>query len=366
MIATLVEVRPDVVHLMGGLDHDIEGHALGALQQALTEAGLDYTHAFSAQPNSGLPTGLDMDGDGALGEARDAQGYGRFTGDSGMAVLSRHPIGGGVQDFSTFLWADLPGAIPPLVDGQPFPSAEAFAAQRLSSVGHWDVEVLTPDGSLRLLAFAAGTPLYDGDEDRNGRRNHDEITFWARYLDGDLPWPAPPLQPVVVLGGRANADPFDGGAGRLDGIRALLDHPRLQDPPEPRSTGGAAQATPPGHRGDPALDTADFKDPRPGNLRLDYVLPDTRLSVVDSGVSGPRAARNATIWSGWTSPCPDHPLTPPARKALPNAGRSFQRRNAPPMTNPPSLLILAGDGIAPPKSWPRCARSSTGSVISAT
>ena len=297
VIATLVEVRPDVVHLMG-LDHDIEGHALSALQQALAEAGLDYTHAFAAQPNSGLPSGLDLDGNGQLGEARDAQGYGRFTGDSGMAVLSRFPIGA-VQDFSAFLWADLPGAIPPLVDGRPFPSAEAFAAQHLSSVGHWDVQVLTPGGTLRLLAFAAGTPLYDGDEDRNGRRNHDEITFWARYLDGALPWPKPG-QPVVVLG-RANVDPFD-GAGRPEGIQTLLTHPRLQDP-EPRSTAAEAQATP-GHRGDPALDTADFKDPRPGNLRLDYVLPDARLTVTGSGVFWPEDSqkRHHLVWVDVTLP----------------------------------------------------------------
>ena len=59
-----------------------------------------------------------------------------------MAVLSRLPLGE-VRDFSAFLWADLPGAIPPQVDGQPFPSAEAQAAQRLSSVAHWDVPVET-------------------------------------------------------------------------------------------------------------------------------------------------------------------------------------------------------------------------------
>ncbi len=296
-VATLVEVRPDVVHLMG-LDYDLEGHALSALQDALAEAGLDYPHSFSARPNSGLPSGLDMDGDGSLGEARDAQGYGRFTGDSGMAILSRFPIGE-VRDFSSFLWADLPGAIPPLVDGQPFPSTEAFAAQRLSSVGHWDVEVLTPNGPLRLLAFAAGTPLYDGDEDRNGRRNHDEIALWARYLDGDLPWPAP-APPVVVLG-RANVDPFD-GAGRREGIRALLDHPRLQDP-EPRSAPAEAQATP-GHRGNPALDTANFDEPRPGNLRLDYVLPDARLAVTDSGVFWPPddRKRHHLVWVDLTLP----------------------------------------------------------------
>ena len=300
VIDTLTATRPEVVHLMG-LDHDTEGHALAALQSVLSEAGLPYPHSFTARPNSGLATGLDMDGDGTLGEARDAQGYGRFTGDSGMAVLSRYPIGE-VRDFSAFLWADLPGAIPPVVDGLPFPSADAFAAQRLSSVNHWDVQILTPDGPLHLLAMAAGTPLYDGDEDRNGRRNHDELAFWRAYLDGALPWPAPE-DPVVLLG-RANVDPHD-GAGRREGIRALLADPRLQDP-EPASAGAAQVPT--DHAGNPALDTADFKDPFPGNLRLDYVLPDARLTVTGAGVFWPAdpakdsEKRHHLVWVDLTLP----------------------------------------------------------------
>ncbi len=300
VISTLTRVRPDVVHLMG-LDHDTEGHALAALVQALAEAGLDYPHSLTARPNSGLATGLDMDGNGKLGEARDAQGYGRFTGDSGMAVLSRFPLGA-LRDFSDFLWAELPGAIPPMVEGAPFPSPEAFAAQRLSSVNHWDVEVLTPGGPLHLLAFAAGTPLYDGAEDRNGRRNHDELAFWRAYLDGALPWP-PPTAPVVVLG-RAGVDPFD-GAGRHEGIAALLTHPRLQDPrPASTTAATAATAVPSDHRGDPALDTADFDAPGPGNLRLDYVLPDAQLGVSGAGVDWPPGSqkRHHLVWVDVTLP----------------------------------------------------------------
>lgn len=296
VINTLARIRPDVVHLMG-LDHDLEGHALTALVTALAEAGLEYPHSFTARPNSGLATGLDMDGNGKLGEARDAQSYGRFTGDSGMAILSRFPIGE-VRDASAFLWSDLPGAIPPRVEGRPFPSEQAFAAQRLSSVNHWDVEVLTPDGSLHLLAFAAGSPLYDGPEDRNGRRNYDEITFWRRYLDGRLGW-TPPTAPVVVLG-RANVDPMD-GAGRHSGIGALLSDARLQDP-EPASD--FAASVPTDHKGDPAFDTADFNEPKPGNLRLDYVLPDARLTVHDSGVDWPPDSqkRHHLVWVDVTLP----------------------------------------------------------------
>jgi len=76
----------------------------------------------------------------------------------------------------------------------------------------------------------------------------------------------------------------------------------LQDP-EPRSTTGEAQATA-GHQGDPALDTADFDDPRPGNLRLDYVLPDSRLTVTGSGVFWPEGSqkRHHLVWVDVTLP----------------------------------------------------------------
>ncbi len=286
VVAVIAAASPDVL-LLTGFDHDHEGHALAAFADLLDEAGLNLAHRFSARPNAGLPSGLDLDGNGRLGEARDAQGYGAFTGQGGMAILSRYPLGA-VRDFSAFLWADLPGAIPPMVDGRPFPSAEAQAAQRLSSVAHWDVPVITPDGPLHLLAFNATTPVFDGREDINGRRNHDEILFWQRLLDGALPFD-PPAGPVVVIG-NANLDPTDGD-GRREAIRAVLDDSRLQDP-QPASIGGA-QAANPEHRGDPALDTADWSDPMPGNLRVAYVLPDARLEVSGAGV----------FW-----PAPDDPL----------------------------------------------------------
>lgn len=296
VVAVVKAADPDVI-LLTDFDHDTEGHALAAFAALFDDA---YPFTFAGPPNAGVASGLDLDGNGRLGEARDSQGYGRFTGQGGMAVLSRLPLGE-VRDFSGFLWADLPGAIPPEVDGAPFPSAEAHAAQRLSSVAHWDVPVETSGGPLHLMAFHATTPVYDGPEDLNGRRNHDEIAFWLRLLDGDLPSP-PPEGPVVVIGD-ANLDPVDGD-GRRAAIRALLDDPRLQDP-KPASAGGRAAANPE-HLGDPGLDTADWGDPKPGNLRVDYVLPDAGLRVVDAGVVWPAdgemaatvetASRHRLVW----------------------------------------------------------------------
>ena len=301
VLTVIVTAQPDILALQG-FDYDLEHHALSAFQNALADRGHAMPYAFSTVPNAGLATGLDMDGNGRTNEARDAQGYGRFTGQGGMAVLSRYPISE-VHDFTGFLWKDLPGAIPPSENGAPFPSPQAFAAQRLSSVAHWDVAVNLPDNKvLHLLTFHATTPVFDGEEDRNGRRNHDEIAFWQRYLDNALPVTAP--NGPVVIAGDANLDPEDGD-GRQAAIRRLLRDPRLQDPMPRRLV--AEEAVDATHSGDPALDTVDWPDPVPGDLRVSYVLPAAELEVTDAGVLWPAngeplhtvvttASRHRLVW----------------------------------------------------------------------
>lgn len=299
-VRVIAELNPDILHLTG-FDWDLEGHALAAFADLLAEAGAPYPHRLSARPNSGLPSGADLDGNGRRGEARDAQGYGRFTGQSGMAILSRYPLGA-LRDFSALLWRDLPGNSVPVIDGAPFPSPEAAAVRRLSSVGHWDVPVQIGARIVHLLAWHGSTPAFDGPEDLNGARGADEALFWLLLLDGALP-ASPPPRPVIVLG-IANIDPEDGD-GRHAAIRRLLSDSRLQDP-APTGSGGAAAANA-AHRGDPGRDTADFGDPAPGNLRVDYLLPDAGLKVLDTGVFWPapgnpmadpvaRASRHRMVW----------------------------------------------------------------------
>lgn len=279
VIAVLIETAPDVLALQS-FDYDLNGSALDAFAQALRAAGLDYPHLFSARPNTGLRTGLDMDGDGRRAEPRDAQGYGRFSGQGGMAILSRYPIlKDSVQDYTGFLWRDFPGALLPTLDGAPFPSQEVHDIQRLSTTGHWVVPVEVPGvGRIDLMTLHASPPVFDGPEDRNGRRNHDEIVFWQKYLDGAF-GPAPE-GPFILLGD-FNQDPTS-GEGLKQAIRGLLADPRLQDP-RPQSPGSAAIT------GDP-FDTADWDDPVPGNMRVDYVLPSADLSVVGAGVYWPEGS----------------------------------------------------------------------------
>lgn len=298
--AILAELRPDILVLQK-VDYDLDLIALGALRDRIARDGWRFEHLFARRPNSGLATGLDLDGDGRLGGPNDAQGFGYFSGQGGMAILSRYPIDvARTEDFSTLLWRDLPGAIIPVVKGAPFPSPEAAGAQRLSYVGHWVVPVTLPSGPLHLLTFHATPPVFDGPEDINGRRNHDEIRFWQLYLDGAF---GPPPRDRFVVIGDANLDPEDSD-GRREAITDLLADPRLQDP-RPMRPGTAPEDD--GQSGDPRLDTAAWPAPGPGNLRVDYVLPAARMTIGDSGVYWPEdgtpaadlveaASRHRMVW----------------------------------------------------------------------
>lgn len=256
--------------------------ALTAFADLLRGQGLDYPYLFALPSNAGRDTGLDLDGNGRLGGARDAMGYGRFAGDGALAILSRLPIdAAAARDLSTLLWRDLPGATLPTADGAPFPSAAVQAIQRLSTSGHWMVPVLTgTDPPLTLLVWSATPPVFDGPQDMNGLRNRDELRLWQQVLDGTR-GPAP--QSFAIMG-NANLDPADGD-GLREAMTLFLQDSRLSDP-LPQSAGGTFAADP-GHSGDPALDTADWPDGRPGNLRVTYVLPSRDWTVTGSGVFWP-------------------------------------------------------------------------------
>ncbi|WP_238941354.1 endonuclease/exonuclease/phosphatase family protein [Jannaschia sp. Os4] len=272
----IAHVGADAILLLD-VDWDAGGAGLSALRSALAERGAPYPHGYAGMPNAGVPSGLDLDGDGTAHRARDALGYGRFTGDGGMALLSRWPVAVVAHDP---LWADVSAEAAALL-----PEGGATVVP-LATVAQWEVTLDAPGGPVTLITLAGGTPVFDGPEDRNGLRNRDELRFAA-----GLAAAAP--HPVVALG-RANVDPLD-GEGRRDGLAALLAHPRLADP-EPRGAGGGGE----GHAGDPALDTAAWDGPGP--LRVDYVLPDRAFEVVGSGVlwpiDGPLAETVAAAGSG--------------------------------------------------------------------
>ncbi len=277
IIAVIDHVEPDIL-LLTDIDFDVGGAALFAFSEAL---GKPYAYQFTSAPNTGVQTGADMDGDGFFDDASDALGHGRFFGDGGMAVLSRYPIDTqGVVDHTSLRWRDVPDSVLPMVDGAPFPSEAVQSMMPVSSAAHWSVPVDVGAGGVTLLAYAATAPIFDGPEDMNGLRNRDELRVWEAVLNGDL-GPAP-HNPILI--GNVNADPFD-GQGIRSGIAGVLARDDLQDP-RPGSE-GARLAADPAHSGDPALDTADWSDDGPGNLRVSYVLPSHDMAVAGAGVFWP-------------------------------------------------------------------------------
>ena len=327
VVEIIQTVRPDVL-LLSGVDYDFQELAIGLLRDALNvglhqASGIAFPYWFAAPVNTGVPSGLDLDGDGRMATADDAWGFGYFPGQEGMVVLSRFPIDRvATRTFQTFRWQDLPDAVLPVwYDGTPWPSAAVQASLRLSTASHWDVVIITPVGPIHLLAAHPTPPVFDGPEDANGKRNHDEIAFWTQYLKGvefkdDQGRVAALASGPILVMGDFNADPLDGD-GLHDGIGELLRSDRLQDP-KPKSAGGSFAAAVQlganvGQISDPALDTADWPDEagKPGNMRVDFVLPSIDFDVEGAGIFWPtpndpssrliapldeRGARHRLVW----------------------------------------------------------------------
>lgn len=330
----LQRVRPDIV-LLNEFDYDARHEAVDLFRHNYLAVGqhgaapIDYPYAFTAPSNTGVPSGLDLDNDGTIGGGNDAFGFGEFPGQYGMVVLSKYPIRtDDVRTFRHFLWKDMPGAMLPDDPSTEAPadwySPKELDAVRLSSKSHWDVPVDVGRRIVHVLASHPTPPTFDGPEDRNGTRNHDEIRFWADYVT-PMPWRSGyiyddegrhgglhPGSQFVILGDQ-NSDPRDGDS--VPGAtEQLLDLPWLTDP-MPTSDGAVEAAAEQGgandsHRTPPAYDTADFTDdPAPGNLRADYVLPSKGLRVRDAGVFWP--VRSDPLWrlvGEYPFPSSDHRL----------------------------------------------------------
>ncbi|NND01725.1 MAG: ExeM/NucH family extracellular endonuclease [Acidimicrobiia bacterium] len=306
-VAEIIQrTRPNVV-LINEFDFDEAGIAAAGFAEnylGLSQNGADpihYPYVYLAPSNTGIDSGFDLDNSGSVGGPGDAYGFGFFEGQFAMVVYSMHPIDyDNARTFQNFLWKDMPGALLPVdpVTGDWY-SAEELDVVRLSSKSHWDVPVLVGRKFVHFLTSHPTPPVFDGPEDRNGTRNHDEIRFWADYIDpaesgyiydddggtGGLYEGA-----RFVIAGDQNSDPFDGDS--LPGAaNQLTDNPLINTSVTPSSAGGPEQAAAQGginddHDGDPAYDTADFGEP-PGNLRVDYVLPSINLDILAGEVFWP-------------------------------------------------------------------------------
>jgi len=297
----------------------LQQNYLGVSQNGATP--ITYPYFYIAPSNTGIASGFDLNNNGAVvttpgtaGYGDDSFGFGNFPGQFGMLLLSKYEIDtANVRTFQNFLWKDMPGNLltnDPTVDNPAtttvnenlgsFYSPEEIAVLRLSSKSHWDVPIKIGNQTIHVLVSHPTPPVFDGTEDRNGKRNYDEIRFWSDYITpgkGDYIYDDTGKKGSLASGssfvimGDENADPQDGDSYN-QAILQLLQNPNINTNFIPTSLGAVQQSTLQGganvnHRSNPAFDTSDFADTTPGNLRSDYVLPSTDLKIANSAVFWP-------------------------------------------------------------------------------
>jgi len=313
-IAEIIQrTNPDIL-LINELDYapnsaavDLFQNVLSTPQNAASPILFPYRRAFAS--NTGLPSGFDLNNNGKIvttvgqaGYADDAFGFGAFPGQHAIALFSKYPIiENQIRSFQLFKWKDMPGNL--LTSDavlSAYYSAEEKDALRLSSKNHLDIPININGQIIHFLASHPTPPVFDTAEDRNGKRNHDEIRFWRDYITpgggnyiyddaGQFGGLAPSASFVIL--GDMNADPIDGDSFDHP-IDQLLSSPLINTNQTPTSPGGPQQALLQGRNnngqlGNPAFDTGDFNDFGPGNLRSDYILPSIDLPIADSGVFWP-------------------------------------------------------------------------------
>lgn len=261
----------------------------------MLEDATGYGWRFVAAPsNTGVHSGIDLDHDGRVSSqpglrayANDCFGYGEFPGHYAMALFVRSDLRiswDHVRTFRETLWRDMPGNAIPEGDQENglWYTPAALEVFRLSSKSHWDVPVIDEGGRvIHLLCSHPTPPVFDGPEDRNGRRNHDEIRFWLDYID-NAPWITDDAgveggldaDASFIVMGDLNADPVDGDTYQ-NPAKLLLDHARVNGDfaPESRIPGESGR-----HAPLDATDTSKF------GLRIDYVQPSVDLEVLAGGV----------------------------------------------------------------------------------
>ena len=296
-IARIIQtVNPDVI-LLNEFDY-IKNPELGVkafvqnylMQEQDGTKAVNYPYYYYSTVNTGQPSPYDLNNDGKFDKfGNDAWGFGMYPGQYGMVLLSKYPIDmNKVRTFQNFKWKDMPGALQTTKpDGSDWYPKEAWAQFPLSSKSHWDIPVQVGNKTIHVLASHPTPPSFDGPEDRNGKRNHDEIRFWRDYISDHLSsyiyddkgakGGLPANSSFVILGDQ-NSSPDEGNAIAA-GIKSLLSHPKVNSDMTPASKGGA-EHSPQNPFG--INHTAFWR------MRADYVLP-SRLGfkVINNGVFWP-------------------------------------------------------------------------------
>lgn len=243
-------------------------------------SGFDLDNSGSVDPN--IPERSDRQTDAHRTYGNDCYGFGTFPGQYGMALLVDRRLTidyDAIRTYQNFLWKDLPDAkVPFYSDGSPWYSSEEWDAFRLTSKNFADVPVTLPNGTtLHALISHPTPPAFDGDEQRNVFRNHDEIKLIRAYIDNEqalyddegVHGGLEDGTPFVILGD-LNADPTDGSGFEMTLFTQLFSSPKLARDTHPAS--------------DIKLDRLDRTDTARFGLRVDYVLPSHSITITETGV----------------------------------------------------------------------------------
>lgn len=303
-------IRPDVL-VINEIDHDIdalkEGQDLSLNAWRFNDAYLnqgekpiDFRFTYAAPCNTGFLAGKDFDNNGKVATDKDrgsrdhggdCYGYGAYPGQYSMAILSRLPlVNEKARAFQKFLWKDLPNNLIPTE----WYSDDEIDIFRLSSKSHWDVTIRIGNKSFHLLVSHPTPPVFDGPEDRNGRRNYDELKMWVHYINNDSVM----VDDSGVKGGLAENERFiiigDLNAAPLGdklengqlSIDQLLRHARINDCGDLLVSEGALHGRNPGPPNYIERRTSGWGD---RGLRIDHLLPSKDLEPVNGGVYWPDA-----------------------------------------------------------------------------
>ncbi|WP_372626100.1 endonuclease/exonuclease/phosphatase family protein [Arsukibacterium sp.] len=318
-IAAIIQrVRPDVL-LLNEFDYiaDPEQGIQAFIKNYLNQpqAGsepINYPYFYYSTVNTGQPSPFDLDNSGeATGVGADAWGYGFYPGQYGMVLLSKYPIvHDNVRTFQHFKWKDMPGFMPTKKqDGSTWYSSEAWQQMPLSSKSHWDVPISVDNNTVHILASHPTPPVFDGPENRNGIRNHDEIRFWLDYLtpgnagyiyDDNGNTGGLATNSRFVLMGDLNASVDGDGDAINSAIKALVTHQRINQSFTPKSIGAAQNSPEQAHA---KYHTAAWR------MRADYVLAaDFGFNITDGGVFWPAKNEADYLMVGTRGASSDHRL----------------------------------------------------------
>lgn len=309
LAAAIQRMHPQVL-LLNGLAYDMPGapgvsgkEPSGSNAKRFVEKYLQVAQSpdlsplryriFVDQSNSGVPSGIDQNHDGKVttefplaadtpeqllaraAYSADCWGPGDYPGQRGMALLVDERLEIKTSELRTFRklpWSYMDGAYLPVgPDHKPLWNEEEKAVARLSSVGHWDVPVVLPNHAVvHVLCSNPGPPAGAGEI--SARRNHDEVRFWADYIE-DSAW-------IVdddgkegglrrgcefVILGNLGVDPVKGEKFREPITTVLGATRRINFDFVPVAPGGSA-------------------DTCAAGLRVDYVLPAKDITVLGGGV----------------------------------------------------------------------------------